>query len=91
MVELTGFVFNFCADNHSWSGLFSVLYTGLCTVGLSSRLYVWIDSVSFVCEYLARIAVILVKTARLIESPRQVHVFFFFGGGVRGFGVNPIG
>jgi hypothetical protein len=83
MVELTGFVFHFCVDNCSWPGLFSVLYIGLCRVGLSGSLYVWFDSASFVCEYVARIAVILVKTARLIESPRPVHAFFLGGGGGR--------
>ena len=81
MIELIGFSFHFCADNCSWSGLFLVLYIGLCRVGMSRSLYVWFDSASFVCEYLARIAVILVKTARLNQSPRPVHVF----GGGRGW------
>jgi hypothetical protein len=89
MVVLTGFGFHFCADNCSWSGLFSVLYIGFCRVGLSNSFYVRFDSASFVCEYLARIAMILVKKARLIQSPRPVHVFLGEGGG--GVGVNPKG
>ena len=68
MVCLTGFGFHFCAENCTWSGLFSFLYIGLCQVGLSKSFYVWFDPASFVGEYFARIAVILVKTARLIQS-----------------------
>jgi hypothetical protein len=85
MVELTGFGFHFCADNCSCSGLFSFLYIGLYGVGLSNSFNVWFDPASFVCEYLARIAMILVKNARLIQSPRPVHVFGWGGGGECGF------
>jgi hypothetical protein len=81
VVWLNGFGFHFCADSCSWSGLFSVLYIGLCQVGLSKSFYVWFYPASFVGEYLARIAVILVKTARFIQSPWPIHVLRGGGGG----------
>lgn len=84
MVELTGLGFRFCADSCSWSGLFSVLYIGLFRVGLSNSFYVWFDAAYLICEYLARIAMFLVKTAKLIQSPRPVHVFGGAGGGGHG-------
>ena len=49
MLLLTGFGFNFCADNSSWSGLLSVLYIGLCRVGLSKSC-VWFEPAPFVGE-----------------------------------------
>jgi len=51
---------------------------------LSNSFYVWFDAAYLICEYLARIAMFLVKTAKLIQSPRPVHVFGGAGGGGHG-------
>lgn len=74
MAGLTGFGFHFCVDKCNCSSLFTVLYIGLCRVGLSKSFCVLFIRLVFVGECLARIVVILVKTAKLIQSPRPAHV-----------------
>jgi hypothetical protein len=86
---LTGFGFHFCAEKCNCSSLFTVLYIGLCRVGLSKSFYVWFIRPVFVGECLTRIAVILVKTAKLIQV-RDQHTWREVGGCVW-MGMNPIG